>query len=266
MMQEVYLRFPHLSEDIYGSLSFESLAKCQEVSKPWHQYLDDQKFVQKTANRVKLLIETLEKLGQIQDYHTQENPFDRRTRNTLIEDARNGKFVLVQARIIYYLDRLYEPGQPFLAAAARGHLEVVKYLMENHDYKNPDTYGSHRETPLHCAAREDKLDVVKYIMTNVSDMNPKDEFGKTPLHYAASRGNLHVVKYIMDKVEDKSPTDSKGNLPFHVAANSGQYLVHKYIKERLDAENTPIALADQQRGRQIMKVAAKRFRWRTRRN
>ena len=87
-MQEVYLRFPHLSEDIYGSLSFESLAKCQEVSKPWHQYLDDQKFVQKTANRVKLLIETLEKLGQIQDYHTQENPFDRRTRNTLIEDAK----------------------------------------------------------------------------------------------------------------------------------------------------------------------------------
>ena len=97
-------------------------------------------------------------------------------------------------------------------------------------------------------------------------MNPKDEFGNTPLHYAASRGNLNVVKYIMDKVEDKSPTDSNGNLPFHMAAMSGQFLVHKYIKERLDGENTPIAPADQQRGRQMIKVAAKRFGWRTRRN
>ena len=255
-MEEVYLRFPHLSEDIYGLLSFESLAKCKEVSKYWYQYLDDQKFVQKRANKLKLLIETVEKLGQIQG--TQENPFDKKTRKTLIEDARNGKFLLVHARIMVFLDHLYAPGQPFLAAAAAGHLEVVKYIVENHDDKNPNTYESSKITPLHCAAREDKLDVVKYIMSNVSDMNPKDEFGQTPLHYAASRGNLDVVKYIMDKVEDKSPIDSYGNIPFHMAAISRQSCVYKYIIERLDADNTPIALADRQKGSKMLMIAAKR--------
>ena len=259
-MEEVYLRFPHLSEDIYGSLSSESLAKCKEVSKYWYQYLDDQKFVEKRANKVKLLIETVKKFGQIQDYHTQENPFDKKTRKTIIEDARNGKFLLVHVRIMVNLDRLYAPGQPFLAAASAGHFEVVKYLVDNQFDKNPNTYGSSRETPLHCAARDDKLDVVKYIMSNVSDMNPKDKFGQTPLHYAARRGNLDVVKYIMDKVEDKSPIDSNGNIPFHMAAISGQSCVYKYIKERLEADNTPLALADRQRGSKMLMVAAKRSR------
>ena len=45
-MEEVLLRFPHLSENIYDSLNHQSLAKCREVSNKWQAFLDKQKFLQ----------------------------------------------------------------------------------------------------------------------------------------------------------------------------------------------------------------------------
>ena len=46
MMEEVFLRFSHLSETIFDSLDNPSLANCKEVSKSWYFYLDTQKFLQ----------------------------------------------------------------------------------------------------------------------------------------------------------------------------------------------------------------------------
>ena len=45
-MQEVFFRFPHLSERVFDSLDNKSLANCKEVSKSWYFYLDNQKFLQ----------------------------------------------------------------------------------------------------------------------------------------------------------------------------------------------------------------------------
>ena len=49
-MEEVLLRFPHLSENIFNSLDNKSLADCKEVSKSWYFYLDGQKFLQLRIN------------------------------------------------------------------------------------------------------------------------------------------------------------------------------------------------------------------------
>ena len=64
-MEEVFLRFPHLSENIFGSLKSEFLAKSKEVCRSWYDYLDDQKFLQIRADKVKLVIETVEKFEHI---------------------------------------------------------------------------------------------------------------------------------------------------------------------------------------------------------
>ena len=49
-MEEVILRFPHLSENIFSSLDNKSLADCKEVSKSWYFYLDGQKFLHLRIN------------------------------------------------------------------------------------------------------------------------------------------------------------------------------------------------------------------------
>ena len=192
-MEEVYLRFPHLSENIFGRLNFESLAKCKEVSRSWYQNLDNMKFLTIRANKVKGAIEIVEKLGQIQD----EITFDMETRKQIIDHARKGSFFLVHIRIMESIGFLYalagDGWTPLHHAAATGHFEVVKYIMENYDYKNPKSDGSSGETPLHCAARFGRLDVVKYIMCNVLDMNPMDKNGETPFHCAARGGKIFLL-------------------------------------------------------------------------
>ena len=55
-MEQAFLRFPHLSENIFDSLDNKSLADCKEVSKSWYFYLDVQKFLQPRiikANKIK---------------------------------------------------------------------------------------------------------------------------------------------------------------------------------------------------------------------
>ena len=39
-MEQVFLRFSHLSETIFDSLDDQSLANCKEVSKSWYFYID----------------------------------------------------------------------------------------------------------------------------------------------------------------------------------------------------------------------------------
>ena len=57
-MEQAFLRFPHLSENIFDSLDNKSLADCKEVSKSWYFYLDAQKFLQPRiikANKIKYI-------------------------------------------------------------------------------------------------------------------------------------------------------------------------------------------------------------------
>jgi hypothetical protein len=255
-MDEVFLRFPHLSETIFGSLKSESLAKSKEVSISWYQYLDDQKFLQTRANKVKGIIDTVEKLGrvskvyQVSVYQTNKRTFDDITRNAIISFARNGNFDLVHALILKNIKCLYYPLHPILNAAEMGHFVVVKYLVDNLKDKNMKIEKSHGWTLLHLAAKQGRIDIVKYVMSKVLNINPKDNYGHTPLHFAAGEGKLDVVKYIMEKLEVKSPKDNKGRTPLHNAACNGNLIVFKYIVENVDEKNpkdndsnTPLDLA-----------------------
>ena len=108
-MEEVFLRFPHLSEIIFDSLNCESLAKSREVCRSWYQYLDKQKFLHSRAEKVKEIIETVEMFEQISRLQISKewkNPFDMKTKKTIIDDARNCHFDLVHAKIMKNIDAM----------------------------------------------------------------------------------------------------------------------------------------------------------------
>ena len=278
-MDEVFLRFPHLSENIFGSLQNEFLAKSKEVCRSWYDYLDDQKFLEQRANKVKLVIETVDKLGNVArayqpHYQLPKKSFSIETKKEMINDARNGNFDLVHEKIMKNLTLLYYPMNPFLDAAIRGHFVVAKYLVDQAQYeydKNPFTDVHFRDTLLHIAAIHGRIDIVKYIMSNVRDVNPKDQNGDTPLHYAAlgnkpnMNGNkLEVVRYIMENLEDNSPKNHTGKTPLHVAAANGQLDIFKYIIENVFEKNpkdvdgiTPKDLASEGNYWEIVTVASK---------
>ena len=56
-MEEIILRFPHLSEQISICLDNQSLAKSREISKTWNRLLEEQKFFQ--IRIIKTIIERL---------------------------------------------------------------------------------------------------------------------------------------------------------------------------------------------------------------
>ena len=58
-MTEVFLRFPHLSEDIFNALDNKTFVICKEVSEVWYNYFDDQKFVRE--RRVRMIKKMIKK-------------------------------------------------------------------------------------------------------------------------------------------------------------------------------------------------------------
>ena len=82
-MEEIFLRFSHLSETIFDSLNSESLAKSKEVCRSWYQYLDKQKFLHSRAEKVKEVVKTVEifeQISRLQITKEWKNPFDMKTK------------------------------------------------------------------------------------------------------------------------------------------------------------------------------------------
>ena len=86
---------------------------------------------------------------------------------------------------------------PLLWSAGGGHLQVVRYLIEE-QHCNPKYVDKDGETPLHCSAAGGHLQVVRYLIEE-QHCNPKcvDKDGWTPLHYASAYGQVGVVKYLL---------------------------------------------------------------------
>jgi ankyrin repeat protein len=63
--------------------------------------------------------------------------------------------------------------------------------------KNTDEW-----TPLHLAAQNGHLNVVKFLVEQQAEMNMKNTNGSTPLHLAAQNGHLNVVKFLVYKWMD----------------------------------------------------------------
>jgi hypothetical protein len=197
-MELVFLRFPHLSENIFGQLNSEFLGKSKEVCRSWYDYLDGQKFLENRADKVKRVIETIGKLGAPKVHlHKKHLLIWKKTKKSIIDDARNGKFDLVHAKILKNIDAMYAKAiwnlmasyvrHPAFIATYFGHMDVVKYIVDNLENKNPTVDGN--ESLLHIAAINGRLDIVKYIISKDVDINPRDDYGHhTPLHMAAETG------------------------------------------------------------------------------
>jgi hypothetical protein len=86
-MEQAFLRFPHLSENIFDLLDNKSLADCKEVSKAWYFYLDAQTFLQPRiikANQIKYIETAIEEIQT--DFRQWLNGFDQ---GNLLSDILN---------------------------------------------------------------------------------------------------------------------------------------------------------------------------------
>ena len=77
-MEEILLKFSHLSEEIFDCLDNESMIDCKEVSKIWCDYISEQKFYH--IRMIRLTVGKFHEVGK-----AWENLCRKSTANTIIE-------------------------------------------------------------------------------------------------------------------------------------------------------------------------------------
>ena len=107
-------------------------------------------------------------------------------------------------------------------ASIKGHLEIVKFLIENGVNVNADC-----GKPLSSASRGNHIDVVKYLVENGADVN-LPVYSINSLDIAASKGNINVVKYLIEKGSDIHHLD---DMPLYCAVESNHIKTVKYLIE-----------------------------------
>ena len=139
-MEEILLRFPHLSEEIFDLLDNKSLGKSRKVDRHWNVYIAKQKFY--SIRIIKITVGRFQKVGP--------------EWNKLLSKSTTKTTTDLQKAVqLFYLERKISPGRSF------------------RNYNMPNGI-----TPLHIAAFSGDLDLLKTILEK--NKNTKDMIGDVP--------------------------------------------------------------------------------------
>lgn len=164
-------------------------------------------------------------------------------------------------------------------AAYYGHLNTIKYLLEN-DIVNINRENSEGRTALHCAGVYGHLPIIKYLVENGANINIKSNNGHLPLweamieeHDDVTRylitkhqvggtlnlcledviytGYMDTIKYIVQKGADINKKSSSGYTPVMIAAKFQQLEVLKYF---INEKNADLSITNND-GENILHIA-----------
>jgi hypothetical protein len=139
-------------------------------------------------------------------------------------------------KIIYTPTKYYDICTPFQAAVMNGYLDVTKVFLEKGaDVNSTDNISN---TPLHWAAENGHLDVVKYLVEEKgADGKAADKNGNTPLHWAARYDHWDVVKHLVEqKGADVNASFNDSYTPLHLIAGYGKLDLVKFLVEEKGAD------------------------------
>ncbi|XVE76302.1 hypothetical protein DITRI_Ditri12bG0161000 [Diplodiscus trichospermus] len=107
---------------------------------------------------------------------------------------------------------------PLHIAANQGHEAIVKVLLD-HDPGLSKTVGQANATPLVSAATKGHTAVVNELLCkDPSLLEISKSNGKNPLHFASRQGHVDIVKALLDKDPQLARrTDKKGQTALHMA-------------------------------------------------
>ncbi|KAK3165898.1 hypothetical protein QOZ80_1AG0039100 [Eleusine coracana subsp. coracana] len=137
--------------------------------------------------------------------------------------AREGHLAVVQE--ILWRDRMlaktFGPANttPLISAAMRGHIEVVRLLLEQDDFGLIEMARDNGKNALHFAARQGHIGIVKALLEKDPQLARRnDRKGQTALHMAVKGTNCDVLRALVDA--DPAIVmlpDKNGNTALHVA-------------------------------------------------
>ena len=210
--------FTYVVLNIFAYLDNKTLKNCRLVCKSWCNFIDLEKI-----NWIEILDR---QTAELTDWLDQNPSWS----NAIIEICDGGQIEVIKKMFVAlnqskYL--IYEKS-PLQQAALVGDIETIEFLVpllrENDD--------DHQNLFI-LAATKGHLDIVKYLINQGFDVNEQNEDHETPLHRAASYGDLAVFKVIWTLAIDKNPKDKNGLTPLHISSQNGHRLIVKFITSRI---------------------------------
>ncbi|KAK2188137.1 hypothetical protein NP493_143g02004 [Ridgeia piscesae] len=105
-------------------------------------------------------------------------------------------------------------------AAQQGHLEVLRYLVEEGG-ASLKILCHDRRSCLQAAAQTGQLETIQWLVTcKKLDVNDRDFDGATALHFAVGQGHAEVVEWLLQN-GGKMTRDSTGGTLLHTAVEQG---------------------------------------------
>ena len=143
-MEEILLRFPHLSEEIFNLLDNKSLGKSKKVDRHWNVYIAKQKFI--SIRIIKITVGRFQKVGP--------------EWNKLLSKSTTKTTTDLQKAVqLFYLEQKISQGRS------------KRTIFHNLNMPNGIT-------PLHIAAFSGDLDLLKIILGE--NKNTKEMIGDVP--------------------------------------------------------------------------------------
>ncbi|KAK4881046.1 hypothetical protein RN001_004365 [Aquatica leii] len=113
---------------------------------------------------------------------------------------------------------------PLMEAAQEGHLELVKYLLENNANVRAQTQTG--DTALTYACENGHTDVADLLLQFGADLEHESEGGRTPLMKACRAGHLCTVQFLISKGADVNrQTTNNDHTPLSLACAGGHLTV-----------------------------------------
>jgi ankyrin repeat protein len=116
------------------------------------------------------------------------------------------------------------PVTPLVRASRRGHVEIMKVLLEAGADPNKES-DCRNSSAIADAARMGHLDAVELLLSFGANPNGDLEQGKPALHQAARVGSESMVALLMNHGADPNRLDSMGWAAMHYAAEGGHLKV-----------------------------------------
>ncbi|KAM6569139.1 hypothetical protein CsatB_017124 [Cannabis sativa] len=131
---------------------------------------------------------------------------------------------------------------PLHIAASQGHKEIVEVLLD-YDPKLSKTIGQSNTTPLISAASKGHVSVVRELLSKDSSITEISRSnGKNALHLASRQGHVDIVRMLLKNDPQLARrTDKKGQTALHMAVKGVSCEV---VKSLLDADAAIVMLPD----------------------
>ena len=208
---------PHVLEKIFWSLDYNSFKTCLMVNKSWRELITTEKFSKR---------------------------FRKDMRRELMQAAQDGNADIIKSQlsnfsIVVDVNHVTEKNEtPLLKAAGRGHIDVVKLLLDQGAKQiMADVKG---DTPLLMAAYYGHKDMLQLLLAKGARPNVLNEAGFTPLHWVALKGHIDLVQPLLESGANMNMANQFLVTPLHIAANEGWKEILQIFLDR----GTALTVAD----------------------